>query len=63
MMSKWKQPYVIFPYLLNQDIEEMQDRYNILVFEVDAPITQRWKRFNTKHNLEMSLGDFAHLDD
>ena len=39
------------------------DKYKILVYEVEAPLMDRYKRYKDKYNLETPLEDFIALDD
>jgi hypothetical protein len=45
----WQNNYVVYPLSSSEDIKIMISRYYFILFEVDAPITHRYKRFQQKY--------------
>lgn len=47
--SDWQHNYVVYPLSSSEDIKIMISRYYFILFEVDSPITNRYKRFSKKY--------------
>eukprot|EP00347_Sterkiella_histriomuscorum_P003297 403364826 len=62
MKGDWKQHYVLYPLPLDQDYEHLIDKYNVLIFSVQAPTLDRFTRFS-KQQPEVPLQEFLALDD
>lgn len=61
----WQSHYVVYPLSSSEDIRIMISRYYFILFEVDAPISARYKRFLSKYprQKDLSLEQFVEIDD
>ena len=73
--NHWYKHFVVYPLNAFEDIQIMmyemllclicyRSRYYFILFEVDAPVMQRFGRYNTKYaNSQIDLVAFIEMDD
>ena len=64
MKEDWRNNYVIYPIPSMEQVASISTRHTFIMYEIEAPIVSRFKRFKEKYQAEkIDFEEFAKIDD